>query len=275
MTQRPRTGQRDDPMKRLDRHQLYERSVQCPEADVRFFRQAYRKWNADLPRSLREDFCGTAAISAAWVRAHPEHSAIGIDLHAPTLAWGEQHNIRPLGKAAGRVRLIRADVRSVRRPKVDLIAALNFSYFVFKTREDLRSYFRAVRASLAPRGLFVLDIFGGWESQAMTVEKKRLNGFTYFWQNASFDPITHDAVFHIHFRFRDGTERRRAFAYHWRLWSIPEVLETLREAGFARHQVYWEGTDHKTGGGNGVFRVAQSARNTPGWVAYIVAGAGT
>ncbi len=47
-----------------DRHILYERSVQCPEADIRFFDRMYKERNGAPPRVLREDFCGTAANSA-------------------------------------------------------------------------------------------------------------------------------------------------------------------------------------------------------------------
>ena len=31
-----------------------------------------------------------------------------------------------------------------------------------------------------------------------------------------------------------------AFTYEWRLWAIPEVLEMLKEAGYAKSRVYWE-----------------------------------
>jgi SAM-dependent methyltransferase len=255
-----------------DRHHLYEASVQCPEADVRFFDRIYREWNGTLPRSLREDFCGTAAIAAEWVRSRPENTAVGVDLHGPTLEWGRRVHIKPLGEAGSRLRILQADVRSVRRPESDLIAALNFSYFVFHTRKDLLRYFTTARTALAPRGLFILDIFGGWEAQALTTEKKRKRGFTYLWEQARFDPITNLTRFYIHFRFPDGTMMKRAFTYDWRLWTIPEIREVLQEAGFRRTRVYWEGTDHATGGGTGVFRRAERAVSTPGWVAYIVAG---
>jgi SAM-dependent methyltransferase len=260
------------PGPRRDRHELYEASVQCPEADIRFFDRIYRQWNGGLPRVLREDFCGTAAIAAAWVRNRPENEAIGIDLDGPTLAWGRRVHVVPLGDAARRVRIFQADVRSVKRPLADVIAALNFSYMVFHERDELRDYFRTSRAALAPGGILMLDIFGGWEAQALVTETRRKRGFTYVWEQACFDPISHRTRFHIHFRFRDGSELKRAFTYDWRLWTIPEVRELLAEAGFGTTAVYWEGTDTKTRSGNGVFRRAARADSCPGWVAYIVAG---
>lgn len=262
----PRTGPN------RDRHALYEASVQCPEADVQFFDRIYREWNGKLPRVLREDFCGTAAIAAAWVRQRPDNEAIGIDLDGPTLAWGQRVHIEPLGEAARRLRIHQADVRAVKRPAADVTAALNFSYMVFHDRTSLREYLRASRAALAPRGILVLDIFGGWESQALTTETRRKRGFTYVWEQAAFDPISHLTRFHIHFRFRDGSEMRRAFTYDWRLWTIPELRELLVEAGFKKTAVYWEGTDAKTRAGNGIFRRTSRVGSCPGWIAYIVAG---
>jgi SAM-dependent methyltransferase len=255
-----------------DRHELYEASVQCPEADVHFFDRVYREWNGELPRVLREDFCGTAAIAAEWVRKRPDNKAIGVDFDGPTLDRGRRVHVAPLGDAARRLHIHQGDVRSLRRPRADVIAALNFSYMVFHDRATLREYFRGSRTALAPRGILVLDIFGGWESQALGTETRRKPGFTYAWEQASFDPVTHLTRFHIHFRFPGGGEMKRAFTYDWRLWTIPEVRELLAEAGFGKTAVYWEGTDPMTRSGNGVFRRTTRAESCPGWVAYIVAG---
>jgi hypothetical protein len=147
----------------------------------------------------------------------------------------------------------------------------NFSYFVFKTREELRGYFRGVRASLASEGMLFLDIFGGWEAHSLDTEEKDLDDFTYVWDQVRYDPITHDTRFYIHFEFPDGTRMPRAFTYDWRFWTIPEVREILKEAGFEGTEVYWEGTERDTGDGNGVFRRAERTQNCAGWIAYIVA----
>jgi SAM-dependent methyltransferase len=256
-----------------DRHHLYELSVQCPPADAQFFDRIYHAHAGRLPLSLREDFCGTAALAAEWVRRRDGATALGVDLHHPTLEWGKRRNLAPLGEKASRVRLIEADVRSVTRPQVDLLVALNFSYFVFHTRRELLEYFRVARKSVKKDGLFVCDIFGGWESQALVTETRRKPGFTYVWQQASFDPITHRTRFYIHFRFREGGEMKRAFTYDWRLWTVPEVREILHEAGFGSVEVYWEGTDRKTRKGNGVFRRTERTEACPGWIAYLVARA--
>lgn len=267
----PETMPRRDP-KKMSNHDLYEDSVQCPEADVQAIDRFYREINGRHPRVIKEDFCGTAAICAEWVRKRRSNSAVGVDLDRSTLEWGRKRHIEPLGIDADRVRLVLDDVRHVRSPRVDAVAALNFSYSTFKTRDELRGYFRAARRSLAPGGILVLDIFGGSEAQSLETEEKSKRNYTYIWDQVRFDPVTHETLFHIHFRFRDGTMRRRAFTYDWRLWTIPEVRELLAEAGFTWSRVYWEGTDRGTGGGNGVFRRVERAETTPGWIAYVTAG---
>ncbi len=253
-------------------HELYENSVQCPEADVQAIDRFYREVNGRHPRVMKEDFCGTAAICAEWVRRRRSNFAVGVDLDRSTLEWGRTRHIEPLGPDANRVRLILNDVRHVRSPRVDVVAALNFSYSAFKTREELRGYFRAARRSLTHDGILVLDIFGGSDAQSLETEEKPKRNYTYIWDQVRFDPVTHETLFHIHFRFRNGTMRRRAFTYDWRLWTIPEVREILAEAGFKWSRVYWEGTDRSTGEGNGVFRRVERAETTPGWIAYITAG---
>ena len=254
-----------------DIHRLYETSVQCPEADVEFFDRVYAKKNGRLPRTLKEDFCGTALLCAEWVKRRPDNEATGVDFDKPTLDWAMQNNIAPLGEDEKRVRLVQANVLDVQEPKTDIVVALNFSYFIFKSRDELRAYFENVRASLLPGGMGVVDIFGGWESQMEVSDKTRHRGFTYDWQQTRFDPVSNETRFHIHFKFHDGGGIKNAFTYDWRLWSIPEVRELLEEAGFASTDVYWEGIDEETGEGDGDFRRVVEAENCPGWNALIIA----
>ncbi|MBM4362243.1 MAG: methyltransferase domain-containing protein [Deltaproteobacteria bacterium] len=252
-----------------DRHVLYQLSVQDTEHEARFLDRVYRKVNGRPPRTLREDFCGTALLCAEWVQREGRR-AVGVDLDPAVLAWGKEHNIAPLGDAARRVDLREADVRSRVPGRFDVSVALNFSYFVFRDRATLREYFASVRRTLAPDGLFFLDAYGGHESLRPLEEPRRVKGFTYVWDQASIDPIDHSVVNHIHFRFPDGTELRRAFTYEWRLWSLPEIRELLAEAGFSSSEVYWEDGDDD-GNGTGVFRPRKRVAQEAAWVAYIVA----
>ena len=64
----------------IDRHRLYEESVQSPDEHIRWFDQFYSEKNGRLPHSFKEDFCGTSLLSAAWVAKRPENTAVGVDL---------------------------------------------------------------------------------------------------------------------------------------------------------------------------------------------------
>lgn len=255
-----------------DKYQLYQQAVQCPPAEVELFVRAYRKAYRREPLLLREDFCGTAAVSCAWVASHRRREAWGVDLDPEPLQWGEERNLSQLKPSAQqRVELRVGDVRTVQTPKVDVLAAQNFSFYIFKRRAEVIDYFRVARESLAEEGIFVLDVFGGPDAISEDRrEKRHCSGFEYVWDQQRFDPITHECVFHIHFGFADGSKLKRAFTYEWRWWSIPEVREMLDEAGFRRSRVYWEGTDERTGEGNGVFRRRAHAPSDPAWVAYVV-----
>lgn len=256
---------------RSDKFALYEQSVQEPESQCKFFDRVYKKEYGRPARLLREDFCGTGAVCCEWVNRSRKRQAHGYDLDKPTLSWGEKHNLSALTPAAReQVRLIASDVRAVNGAKADVVAAENFSYFIFTTRDELRTYLEAARQNLADEGLLVLDIMGGSEAiEEDRKEERKLAGFRYVWDQHRYDPITGHCTFFIHFRFRDGSELHRAFRYDWRLWTIPEVSELLQEAGFSRVDVYWEGTD-EDGEGDGVYRKRKHAESDPSWIAYVV-----
>ncbi len=257
---------------REDRYALYEKSVQEPDADIGLISRIYKNHFARPPRLLREDFCGTALLACRWAARHSENRAWGIDLDPKPLEWGRQHNVSKLRpNQAARVKLIEGDVLDVGHAKVDVTAAFNFSYFTFDTRSALRHYFEQARATLGPEGLLMLDAYGGADSQRTGREPRRVDGFTYVWDQHRFDPITHSVTNFIHFEFKDGSRKPRAFRYDWRLWTLPEIQELLLEAGFRSVAVYWEGTDRSTGEANGVFSRRERAPDDPAWVAYIAA----
>jgi SAM-dependent methyltransferase len=263
------------------RHHLYTASVQSVEADLKFFRRIYKKRNGRPFRRLREDFCGTAVLACEWVRRGADHEAWGLDLDQETLDWGRQHYVPRLGDGAERLHLHCRNVLDVTEPKMDLVAALNFSYSVFKTRDELREYFRQVRRSLADRGVFVLDAWGGNEAMCEDTDKRKIDAekafdgtkipsFTYVWEQARFNPIDHHIVCHIHFHLRGGKKIKRAFTYDWRLWTLPELRELLLDAGFSSCEVYVEGWDDEEDEADGIFRRRTYFENQEGWVVYVV-----
>lgn len=263
-----------------DRHVLYEAAVQGVEYDLDMFERIYRRSHGRTFTDLREDFCGTAAIAGAWVTRRPGNRAWAVDVDAITLAWARAHRLPHLRDAARRLTLVRRDVRRVTAPRVDLVCAMNFSYWVFHSRRELLRYFRGVRRSLRPGGVLITNAFGGTAAMQHLIETRRIGattsadgrqvpGFTYVWEHVSFNPIDHRLRCAIHFRFRDGSTMRNAFRYDWRMWTLPEVQELMAEAGFRTVDVYVEGWDEKRDQPDDVYRLRRRFENQEGWLALV------
>jgi cyclopropane fatty-acyl-phospholipid synthase-like methyltransferase len=254
-----------------DRHRLYELSVQNVEGEFEFVDETYEKLRGRKAHTLREDFCGTAAMACEWVRCREDNHAFAVDLDGEVLDWGRRHNVGALNEEqAGRVELIQENVLTVQTPPVDIILAMNFSYMIFETRDSLRGYFSAARESLADEGVLFLDVFGGYDAYKTMKERTKHDDFTYIWEQASFNPINSHMVCHIHFAFPDKSKLKRAFTYEWRLWTLPELQELLTEAGFSKVTVYWQGWDEDDEP-DGDFQPATEADADPGWVCFISA----
>jgi hypothetical protein len=255
-----------------DPHDLYQRSVQDTEAEIDFIEETWnllRKRPAEL---LREDFCGTANTACEWVRRDHRNCALAIDLDRSVLDWGQRHNIAALKPAEQqRIELIHGNVLGAVPASADIVLAMNFSYFLFRTRDALREYFSCVYEGLCEDGIFFLDAYGGYDAPREIEESRECDGFVYVWDQASFNPIDSCMTCHIHFEFADGSRMERAFTYHWRLWTLPEIREILLEAGFRQVDIYWEGTDQATNEGNGIYAPAEVGDADAGWVCYIVA----
>ena len=254
-----------------DRHELYQKSVQAPEEDVKFYLELYDRFHGERPRHLREDFCGTAFVMSHWLKADPAFTCEGYDIDAQTLAWGIEHNFLPLGQTAERAVLRQRDVRTPSLEPPDIRVATNFSWQVFKTRRELLGYFRSVYEDLPEGALFVLDIHGGPEAMQEQEEITDHGDFEYVWDQDVYWPATGEYTCHIHFRFPDKTELKRAFTYEWRLWGLPEVIDVLRDAGFDAIETWWEGTDEDGESGNGIFTPDEKGENCLSWITYVVA----
>jgi SAM-dependent methyltransferase len=266
----------------LDLHWLYEASVQNVDTDLDIGKRIYTKHWKRKPLTVREDFCGTAKLAAQWVERSKLHQAWGIDFHQPTLDWGMKYNISKLSEEQkNRLHLICGDVLKAKTPKVDIAFALNFSFCVFKQRDTLRNYFKRVYESLNDEGLFVMDIYGGTESVTAknddvretpgftTPEGLKISDFEYLWEQAEYNPITHETVCHIHFKVPGYGSINKAFTYDWRLWMLPELQEILVEAGFSKAEVYLHDFNDE-GESDEIFRLRKTYENTQGWLAYVV-----
>ena len=224
---------------------LYENSVMAAEDDCAFFDELYGKLRKKKPVVLREDFCGTAKIATAWCKEDIERSAIGVDLDEATLEWGRTRNVEATG-LGDRVELILGNVLDPVKSKADITCANNFSYCVFKKREEIKAYLDSAREGLNPGGMIFLEIYGGTDAVRECKEERELDDdILYIWDQHDFDPLTHETLCYIHYHFPDGSKIKRAFTYDWRLWTIPELRDLLLEVGFADVRLYWEGLEEE------------------------------
>jgi SAM-dependent methyltransferase len=263
-------------------YELYRWAVQDPQLQVTFLSMIYEHYAGRRPRYLREDFAGNGADAVEWALRGGE--AVAVDLDGRALRWGARRARRLLGDNAGRVHFVEADVRAIRPPRVppvDVIAALNFSTFVFHARAEMLAYFRAARRGLALDGALVLTAFGGpaqmrprrhrrvIRRRALYAAEPAPAPFEYVWEQRSYDPLTARLDCRLHFVVRGPGRQRRtienAFRYDCRLWGLAELLELLQEAGF-RQTAVWQ---HRNRGRGGVFEPVTRLRGDK-WVAYVV-----
>ena len=263
-----------------DKHTLYEAAVQEVNDDIKFMRRVYARHRGHPMSFLREDFCGTAALATRFVSMNKEHTALGVDIDPEPLDWGLRHHVHPAGAAGRRLKLVRANVLDCHRPAADAMCAFNFSYFLFKSRDQLRAYFASARRSLKPDGMLFLDAFGGLNTMTTTKDVRSIpdgrdphgqpiSPYIYEWEHAHFNVLTHDLTCHIHFELNDGSRIDKAFTYEWRLWSLPEIRELLLEAGFDEVEIYTHGFDDM-GESDSTWRQRKHYENEDGWLAYIV-----
>ncbi|MFO0860956.1 MAG: class I SAM-dependent methyltransferase [Phycisphaerales bacterium] len=230
----------------LDRFDCYELCVQSPRHVAAFLRAVH----GNHPLILREDFCGTAALSRRWLedaaRSGEHARAIAVDLDQQAIA-----RARPV---QGLDRVIGDSTDPSTGPAAaDVIFVGNFSIGYLHTRESLVSYFRLSRDRLAlgnggfGGGILVCDTYGGASAFKLgSLTRKHPSRareiIHYHWQHEEADPLTAMVTNSISFRVEaDGEivqELPRAFVYRWRLWSIAELREAMVEAGFASTEVY-------------------------------------
>jgi hypothetical protein len=254
----------------FDKYRAYSEAVQSPSLDARFLQRVYSEIRGQKPVVLREDFCGTFTVCCEWVKIDSAKEAVGVDLNPAPLAYGKKHYLDGLeGHARKRIRLYKNDVLSQHTSRADIICALNFSYFVFHSRERLLRYFTLSKKRLRSNGLCIVDVFGGAECAGPSTEVRRLPGMKYEFEQEDFDPITYRSKFHIHFAPAGQRVRRRVFTYDWRMWTIPELRDVMKEAGFRDIIVYWEGTG-RDGRGSGRFYRRERGESCSIWIAYVV-----
>lgn len=153
-----------------DKHILYEDSVQCVEAEIDFVDSTFSTLKNRQAAVIREDFCGTTNSSCEWIKRRESNSAFAVDLDPEVLEWGRRHHVEKLSaEQQSRLNIITADVLKSGVKNVDAVLAMNFSYWIFKTREQMVRYYRSVYESLVDDGVFfwiplvVMRLFRRWK----------------------------------------------------------------------------------------------------------------
>lgn len=232
-----------------DRHKLYEACVQRPGICAAFLRGLWGKQGAGV---LREDFCGTAAVSREWAKLGAEFGAVGVDLDAEVLEAGRARSVR--AGVEGRVRLVRVDATVAAGAEddaasADVVYVGNFSIGEIHEREVLVRYLRTSERRLRAGGVFVCDTYAG-ESAFRTGYAQRIHAVDAgvadgyegirvhcIWEQREADLLNARVCNAIHFRVEQRGEVTHelfdAFVYRWRLWTVPELRDAMIEAGFA------------------------------------------
>ena len=257
---------------RVDPHQLYQESVQGVEFELDFVENTFHALRGRRPTRIREDFCGTALSATEWVTRSPKNQAVGVDVDPEVLTWAYEHNVAPLSASQKkRIELLPEDVLGVDAGVFDVVQAFNFSYWFFQERAAMKRYFESILGALEDDGVAFLDAFGGYEAHRCQKEKTELDGFTYVWEQAAYNPLSAEMICYIHFRFPDGSKLKRAFTYNWRLWGAKELRELLLEAGFSRTRMYVQAFDDETDEPIDRFDETEEIPDYASWIGYLVA----
>lgn len=253
--------------------ELYEASVQDPISEMKFFEKVFKQTFKKRPLVLREDFCATFRNACQWIKMGRHNCAHAVDLDEKTLEYGKNKLDHLSIKEQARLFVYPENVLSVDTPPVDILSISNFSIGYLKKREDLLFYMQNNYRHLKKQGMVIFDLLGGQEISVEQEEKRTFSmpdkkRVKYIWEHACYDPITHDAVFYIHYEILKK-RFEKVFAYHWRMWSIPEMRDVLLEAGFDDVKVYWE-KDDEDGDPSGDYAVAKRAEDCSVWIAYVV-----
>lgn len=215
---------------------LYDLCVQNAPAAVRFIDAVRGSRVRGKAITLREDFSGGGGLSLAWVKSSPRRRAIAVDHDAAVL---RRLNDEP------RIRSVVADVRKC-PAKADVIAATNFPLGYFHDRPSLVSYLKLVKKRLNQGGVFVADMYGGPSAFRTTTQRRSLElpdgtPVRYEFEQREADALTGLVTNALHFTVGKGKaalQLRDAFTYHWRLWSLPELADAFKDAGFPHHEFH-------------------------------------
>lgn len=263
--------------KNYSKYALYEASVQSAKEHIDWLVKIFHEMRGRYPSVLREDFCGTFLQAVEWVKRNRNNIAIGVDLDSEPLRYGKRVHQKGLTtEQKKRVELKNADVTTVKTKPADIILAGNFSFYTLRSRDLLVRYLKNCYRSLKPGGFVFLEMAGGPGMIEKIKERRSVRGdgkttpkkMQYVWDQKEFDPIQNRGQYAIHFYFPNGKKLRDVFTYDWRVWSIPEVRDAMRDAGFEQSVVFWE--QESKGEGTGEYLPMNTGDNAYSWVGYVL-----
>jgi SAM-dependent methyltransferase len=271
--------------KAMGKLELYRWAVQDPVGQVNCLAGIYQRYRRRLPKRLREDFAGTSADCVHWLWRGGE-LAVAVDIDGPTLRFARRRARRILGdRDVRRLQFVRADVLRVLPPKVprvDVVSVGNFSIFLLPDRSALRAYFRGAWRGLRREGMVAVLAFGGPGFLGPRVKRRRVartalyavepppDAFDYYWEQLGFDAVGGRLDCRMHFitgRRRERRSWRNAFRYTMRVWTLPELTDAMKEAGFTRTEVWYQPAARRR---NAVMRPVERIDSRRDWVAYVI-----
>ena len=120
----------------FDKYYHYHASVQSTDFEADFLINTFLEIRGHLPKSFREDFCGTFALSCELARAKqlqsllPKLKIYGVDIDPEPVAYGKEHYLSELTDEQKQVIDIReGNVLTGELPKVQMA----FSFLTLAT----------------------------------------------------------------------------------------------------------------------------------------------
>lgn len=218
----------------------YDHEFKNRTADVAFYVEHYRE--TDGP--VLELAVGSGRIALKAVKAGAE--VWGFDTSHTMLARALERRAKLSAAARKRLHLFRADMRTFALGRTFNLVTCPFNAFMhLYTREDAEACLEAVKAALAPDGLFIVDVLAPDHEYFLRSPYKRFPGvrfrhptlgvdYTYSEQSA-WDPLRQLNQMWFHYDKADpAAEGPEHFAMQLthRYWFPQEMQAMLHYAGF-------------------------------------------
>ena len=217
----------------------YDHEFRNRRADVDWYVEQY----VDTDGPVLELAVGSGRIALKAVREGAE--VYGLDLSDTMLERAAARRERLPKAKRGRLHLARADMRDFAFDRTFGLVSCPFNAFMhLYTREDAERCLAAVKAALAPEGLFVLDVLMPDMDYFMRSPYKRFEGVTFkhprygtrytYSEQSAWDPVRQINQMWFHYdRAEDGAgPEHYAVQLSHRYYYPQELMALLHYAGF-------------------------------------------